>query len=112
MRQQRNTRINNNAERHVARQHFRKNSATTTTEIHATPDGHPVKQTGKHTWAIGDTGIVIHKSFRSPVTGRFNFTLTRGDDYFGQDFTFFEALRTADRLINGLCFQYPGSKYR
>ncbi|HFP5668906.1 TPA: DUF4761 family protein [Escherichia coli] len=98
-------------ERHSACQNLRKNSASVTTEIHATPDGHPVKQTGKHTWAIGDTGIVIHKSFRSPVTGRFNFTLTRGDDYFGQDFTFFEALRTADRLINGLCFQYPGSKH-
>ncbi|HHY7362608.1 TPA: DUF4761 family protein, partial [Escherichia coli] len=64
MKQQRNARINNNTERHVARQHFRKNSATATTEIHTTPDGHPVKQTGKHTWAIGDTGIVIHKSFR------------------------------------------------
>lgn len=49
MKQQRNARINNNAERHVARQNFRKNSATVTTEIHATPDGHPVKQTGKHT---------------------------------------------------------------
>ncbi|EFH6435477.1 DUF4761 family protein, partial [Escherichia coli] len=58
-------------ERHVARQNFRKNSATATTEIHTTPDGHPVKQTGKHTWMIDDTGIVIHKSFRSPVTGRF-----------------------------------------
>ncbi len=91
-------------ERHVARQHFRKNSATATTEIHATPDGHLVKQTGKHTWAIGDTGIVIHKSFRSPVTGRFNFSVTRGDDYFGQDFTLFEALRTVDRLMTGRNF--------
>nr|WP_244581418.1 DUF4761 family protein [Escherichia coli] len=91
-------------ERHVARQNFRKNSATVTTEIHATPDGHLVKQTGKHTWAIGDTGIVIHKSFRSPVTGRFNFSVTRGDDYFGQDFTLFEALRTVDRLMTGRNF--------
>ena len=104
MKQQRNARINNNTERHVARQHFRKNSATATTEIHTTPDGHQIKQTGKHTWAIGDTGIVIHKSFRSPVTGRINFTPTRGDDYFGQDFTFFEALRTVDRLMTGRNF--------
>ena len=104
MKQQRNARINNNTERHVARQHFRKNSATATTEIHTTPDGHQIKQTGKHTWAIGDTGIVIHKSFRSPVTGRINFTLTRGDDYFGQDFTFFEALTTVDRLMTGRNF--------
>ncbi|EKC9998816.1 DUF4761 family protein [Escherichia coli] len=120
MKQQRNAHTHNNTERHklrsgaernVASQFHRKNGTTAATEIHVTPDGHPVKQTGKHTWAIGDTGIVIHKSFRSPVTGRFNFTLTRGDDYFGQDFTFFEALRTADRLINGLCFQYPGSKH-
>ncbi|KYW71353.1 hypothetical protein AML88_05075 [Escherichia coli] len=120
MKQQRNARIHNNTERHklrsgaernVACQSHRKNGATATTEIHATPDGRPVTQTGKHTWTIGDTGIVIHKSFRSPVTGRFNFTLTRGDDYFGQDFTFFEALRTADRLISGLRFQYPGSKH-
>ncbi|HHY7363638.1 TPA: DUF4761 family protein, partial [Escherichia coli] len=33
-----------------------------------------------------------------------NFTLTRGDDYFGQDFTFFEALRTVDRLMTGRNF--------
>ncbi|EET1949853.1 DUF4761 family protein [Escherichia coli] len=113
MKQQRNAHPHNNTERHklrsgaernVASHSHRKTGTTATTEIHATPDGHPVKQTGKHTWAIGDTGIVIHKSFRSPVTGRFNFTLTRGDDYFGQDFTFFEALRTVDRLMTGRNF--------
>lgn len=91
-------------ERHVARQHLRKNATSATTEVHATPDGRPVTQTGKHSWIVDGTGIVIHKSLRSPVTGRFNFSVTRGDDYFGQDFTFFEALRTVDRLMTGRNF--------
>ncbi|MGD2487024.1 DUF4761 family protein [Escherichia coli] len=100
MKNQRNAGLHRSKERLVHHQDFR----NTNTEIHATPDGHLVKQTGKHTWTIGDTGIVIHKSFRSPVTGRFNFSVTRGDDYFGQDFTFFEALRTVDRLMTGRNF--------
>ena len=113
MKQQRNARIHNNTERHklrsgaertVACQSHRKNGATATTEIHATPAGRPVTQTGKHNSTVGDTGNVKHKRHRSPVTGRFNFSLTRGDEYFGQDFTLFEALRTADRLINGRSF--------
>ncbi|EIR8509398.1 DUF4761 family protein [Escherichia coli] len=104
MKQQRNARIRNTTERHVAYQHLRKSATSATTEIHATPDGRPVTQTGKHTWTVDGAGIVIHKSLRSPVTGRFNFSVTRGDDYFGQDFTFFEALRTVDRLMTGRNF--------
>lgn len=76
-------------------------------ETHTTPDGHLVKQTGKHTWVIGDAAIVINKSSRNPINGRTPFSLTRGDEMYGQDFTLHEALRTADRLIAGRSFQHP-----
>ncbi|ENA7194500.1 DUF4761 family protein, partial [Escherichia coli] len=34
----------------------RSNSHYSLQETHATPDGHLVKQTGKHTWLINDAG--------------------------------------------------------
>ncbi|EET8419755.1 TPA: DUF4761 family protein [Escherichia coli] len=97
-------------ERHAARfstSASRSNSHYSLQETHATPDGHPVKQTGKHTWLINDAGIVIHRGARNPITGNTCYSLTRGDEQFGQDFTLHEALRTADRLISGRSFQHP-----
>ncbi|HFO4268740.1 TPA: DUF4761 family protein [Escherichia coli] len=85
----------------------RSNSHYSLQETHATPDGHLVKQTGKHTWLINDAGIVIHRGARNPITGNTCYSLTRGDEQFGQDFTLHKALRTADRLISGRSFQHP-----
>ncbi|EKF0509529.1 DUF4761 family protein, partial [Escherichia coli] len=59
------------------------------------------------TWLINDAGIVIHRGARNPITGNTCYSLTRGDEQFGQDFTLHEALRTADRLISGRSFQHP-----
>lgn len=112
MKQQRNSsqrRFRNGAERHANR--FSTSAASarhySLQETHATPDGHLVKQTGKHTWVISDAAIVINKSSRNPINGRTPFSLTRGDEMYGQDFTLHEALRTADRLIAGRSFQHP-----
>ncbi|WP_215411067.1 DUF4761 family protein, partial [Escherichia coli] len=47
------------AERHAARfatSASRRNTHYSLQETHATPDGHLVKQTGKHTWLINDAG--------------------------------------------------------
>lgn len=112
MKQQRNSsqrRFRNGAERHANR--FSTSAASarhySLQETHATPDGHLVKQTGKHTWLIEQAGLVIHRCNRNPFTGNRIFALSSGDNQFAQDFTLHEALRTADRLIAGRSFQHP-----
>ncbi|EEW1478720.1 DUF4761 family protein, partial [Escherichia coli] len=84
----------------------RSNSRYSLSETHATPGGHAVKQTGQHTWLIEQAGLVIHRCHRNPFTGNRIFALSSGDNQFGQDFTLHEALRTADRLIEGRSFQH------
>ncbi len=49
---------------------------------------------------------MIHRCHRNPFTGNRIFALSSGDNQFGQDFTLHEALRTADRLIEGRSFQH------
>ncbi|EJF8472094.1 TPA: DUF4761 family protein [Escherichia coli] len=82
----------------------RSNSRYSLSEAHATPDGHPVKQIGEHTWLIEKAGIVVHRCQRNPFTGNRIFALSNGDNQFGQDFTLYEALRTVDRLLRGQNF--------
>lgn len=110
MKQQRNSRFRNGAERHANRfatSASRSNSRYSLSETHATPGGHAVKQTGQHTWLIEQAGLVIHRCHRNPFTGNRIFALSSGDNQFGQDFTLHEALRTADRLIAERSFQHP-----
>ncbi|EKH2254695.1 DUF4761 family protein [Escherichia coli] len=110
MKQQRNSRFRNGAERHANRfatSASRSNSRYSLSETHATPGSHVVKQTGEHTWLIEQAGLVIHRCNRNPFTGNRIFALSSGDNQFGQDFTLHEALRTADRLIAGRSFQHP-----
>ncbi|EIJ2901664.1 DUF4761 family protein [Escherichia coli] len=110
MKQQRNSRFRNGAERHANRfatSASRSNSRYSLSETHATPGGHVVKQTGEHTWLIEQAGLVIHRCNRNPFTGNRIFALSSGDNQFGQHFTLHEALRTADRLIAGRSFQHP-----
>ncbi|EIX7350022.1 DUF4761 family protein [Escherichia coli] len=115
MTQQRNysqSRPRNGAERHARRfetSASRGASRYNLNKTHATPDGHAVKQTGEHSWLIEKAGIAIHKCPRNPFTGNRIFALSSGDNQFGQDFTLYEALRTADRLISGHSFQHPGA---
>ncbi|ENH0677672.1 DUF4761 family protein [Escherichia coli] len=100
------------AERHANRfatSAARSGSRYNLNKTHATPDGHAVKQTGEHSWLIEKAGIAIHKCPRNPFTGNRIFALSSGDNQFGQDFTLYEALRTADRLISGHSFQHPGA---
>lgn len=110
MKQRRNSsqqRFRNGAERHANRfatNVSRSNSRYSLSETHATPDGHPVKQIGEHTWLIEKAGIVVHKCPRNPFTGNRIFALSSGDNQFGQDFTLYEALRTVDRLLRGQSF--------
>lgn len=95
------------AERHANRfatSASRSSSRYSLSETHATPDGHAVKQTGNHSWLVEKAGIVIHKCPRNPFTGNHIFTLSSGDNQFGQDFTLPEALRTVDRLLCGKKF--------
>ncbi|HGV3861737.1 TPA: DUF4761 family protein [Escherichia coli] len=109
MKQQRNSRFRNGAERHANRfatSASRSNSRYSLSETHATPGGHAVKHTGQHTWLIEQAGLVIHRCHRNPFTGNRIFALSSGDNQFGQDFTLHEALRTADRLIEGRSFQH------
>ncbi|HFG3507320.1 TPA: DUF4761 family protein [Escherichia coli] len=107
MKQQRNSsqqRFRNGAERHANRfatSSSRSNPSYSLSETHATPNGHAVKQIGEHTWMIEKAGIVVHKYPRNPLTGNHIFTLSCGDNQFGQDFTLYEALRTVDRLLYG-----------
>ncbi|EAC2052114.1 DUF4761 family protein [Escherichia coli] len=84
----------------------RSSSRYSLSETHATPDGHPVKQIGEHTWLIEKAGIVVHRCPHNPFTGNRIFALSSGDNQFGQDFTLYEALRTVDRLIAGRSFQH------
>ncbi|PFF94829.1 DUF4761 family protein [Escherichia albertii] len=98
------------AERHANRfatSASRSNSRYSLSETHTTPDGHPVKQIGEHTWLIEKAGIVVHRCQRNPFTGNRIFALSNGNNQFGQDFTLYEALRTVDRLIAGRNFQHP-----
>ncbi|HIC1049572.1 TPA: DUF4761 family protein [Escherichia coli] len=110
--QQRNSlqqRFRNGAERHANRfatSASRSSSRYSLSETHATPDGHPVKQIGEHTWLIEKAGIVVHRCPHNPFTGNRIFALSSGDNQFGQDFTLYEALRTVDRLIAGRSFQH------
>ncbi|EFK6685155.1 DUF4761 family protein [Escherichia coli] len=107
MKQQLNSsqqRFRNGAERYANRfatSASRSNTRYSLSETHATPDGHAVKQTGNHSRLVEKAGIVIHKCPRNPITGNHIFTLSRGDNQFGQDFTLYEALRTVDRLLYG-----------
>ncbi|MDS1455151.1 DUF4761 family protein [Escherichia coli] len=107
MKQQRNSsqqHFRNGAERHANRfatSSSRSNPSYSLSETHATPNGHAVKQIGEHTWMIEKAGIVVHKYPRNPLTGNHIFTLSCGDNQFGQDFTLYEALRTVDRLLYG-----------
>lgn len=107
MRQQRNSRFRNGAERHANRfatSASRSSSRYSLSDTHATPDGYPVKQIGEHTWLIEKAGIVAHRCQRNPFTGNRIFALSNGDNQFGQDFTLYEALRTVDRLLRGQSF--------
>ena len=110
MKQQRNSsqqRFRNGAERHANRfatSASRSSSRYSLSETHATPDGHPVKQIGEHTWLIEKAGIVVHKCPRNPFTGNRIFELISGDNHLGQDFTLYEALRTVDGLLRGQNF--------
>ncbi|EGO9722148.1 DUF4761 family protein [Shigella boydii] len=107
MKQQRNSsqqRFRNGAERYANRfatSASRSSSRYSLSDTHATPDGHAVKQTGNHSWLVEKAGIAIHKCPRNPLTGNHIFTLSCGDNQFGQDFTLTEALRTVDRLLCG-----------
>lgn len=107
MKQQLNSsrpRFRNGAERHASRfitSASRSDIRYSMSEIHATPDGHAVKQTGNHSWLVEKAGIAIHKCPRNPLTGNHIFTLSCGDNQFGLDFTLPEALRTVDRLLCG-----------
>lgn len=72
MRQQRNSRFRNGAERHANRfatSASRSNIRYSLSDTHATPDGYPVKQIGEHAWLIEKAGIVVHKCPRNPFTG-------------------------------------------
>ncbi|SQZ80192.1 Uncharacterised protein [Escherichia coli] len=72
MRQQRNSRFRNGAERHANRfatSASRSSSRYSLSDTHATPDGYPVKQIGEHAWLIEKAGIVVHKCPRNPLTG-------------------------------------------
>ncbi|EFG1251525.1 DUF4761 family protein [Escherichia coli] len=89
---------------HVATSASRSNSRYNLNETHATPDGHAVTQIGEHTWLIEKAGIVVHRCPRNPFTGNRIFALSSGDNQFGQDFTLYEALRSADRLLRGQSF--------
>ena len=105
MKQQRNSRFRNGAERHANRfatSASRSNIRYSLSDTHATPDGYPVKQIGEHAWL--KAGIVVHKCPRNPFTGNRIFALSCGDNQFGQDFTLYEALRTVDRLLRGQSF--------
>ena len=107
MKQQRNSRFRNGAERHANRfatSTSRSNIRYSLSDTHATPDGYPVKQIGEHAWLIEKAGIVIHKCPRNPFTGNRIFALSSGNNQFGQDFTLYEALRTVDRLLRGQSF--------
>ncbi|EEW4185741.1 DUF4761 family protein [Escherichia coli] len=100
-------RFRNGAERHAnrfANSASRSNSRYSLSETHATPDDHPVKQIGEHTWLIEKAGIVVHRCPHNPFTGNRIFALSNGDNQFGQDFTLYEALRTVDRLLRGQSF--------
>ncbi|HAI3848415.1 TPA: DUF4761 family protein [Escherichia coli] len=112
MKQQRNSRFRNGAERHANRfatSASRNNTRYSLRDTHATPGGHAVKQIDEHAWLIEKAGIVVHKCPRNPFTGNRIFSLSNGDNQFGQDFTLYEALRTVDRLIAGRSFQHPWS---
>ncbi|HBE4556997.1 TPA: DUF4761 family protein, partial [Escherichia coli] len=53
MKQQRNSRFRNGAERHANRfatSASRSNIRYSLSDTHATPDGYPVKQIGEHAW--------------------------------------------------------------
>ena len=89
---------------HVATSASRSHSRYNLNETHATPDDHPVKQIGEHTWLIEKAGIVVHRCQHNPFTGNRIFALSNGDNQFGQDFTLYEALRTVDRLLRGQSF--------
>lgn len=55
MKQQRNSRFRNGAERHANRfatSASRSNIRYSLSDTHATPDGYPVKQIGEHAWLI------------------------------------------------------------
>lgn len=113
MKQQRNysqQRFRNGAERHARRSETsapRDASRYSLSETYATPDGAPVKRIGEHSWLVEEAGLVIHRCPRNPFTGNSIFTLSNGDNQFGQDFTLHEALRTVDRLISRRSFQHP-----
>ncbi|ENE56172.1 hypothetical protein ECP030477712_5241 [Escherichia coli P0304777.12] len=101
------SKFRNGVERHANRfaiSTSRSNTRYSLSETHATPDGHPVKQIGEHTWLIEKAGIVVHRCPRNPFTGNRIFALSSGDNQFGQDFTLYEALRTVDRLLRGQSF--------
>ncbi|MFA8047254.1 DUF4761 family protein [Escherichia coli] len=71
MKQQRNSRFRNGAERHANRfatSASRSNIRYSLSETHATPDGYPVKQIGEHAWLIEKAGIVVHKCPHNPFT--------------------------------------------
>ncbi|HDV2035900.1 DUF4761 family protein, partial [Escherichia coli] len=83
MKQQRNSRFRNGAERHANRfatSASRSNIRYSLSDTHATPDGYPVKQIGEHAWLIEKAGIVVRKCPRNPFTGNRIFALSCGDN--------------------------------
>lgn len=62
------SKFRNGVERHANRfaiSTSRSNTRYSLSETHATPDGHPVKQIGEHTWLIEKAGIVVHRCPRN-----------------------------------------------
>ncbi len=109
MKQQRNSRFRNGAERHANRfatSASRSNIRYSLSDTHATPDGYPVKQIGEHTWLIEKAGIVVHKCPRNPFTGNRIFALSWGCQkacVLPENPASYRVVRTKSYLFNKAC---------